>query len=216
MVKTNLVKVRENIANAAKKAGRSPEGVRLITVTKEASSNQIFDAISMGAGDLGENRVRDALLKYRAIGDKVCWHLIGHLQTNKVKDAVKMFTYIHSVDSAKLAKAIDKEAEKLGKVQNILIEINVSNEETKFGIQPSVLESILQEIKDFTHIKVCGLMAMTPLTDNPENSREHFRVLRQLANNFGLIELSMGMTQDYEVAVEEGATMVRVGRAIFK
>ncbi len=216
MINKNLEIVRQNIEAAARKAGRDPKDARLICVTKEANSSQILDAVSQGVTELGENRVKDAALKHQAIADKATWHLIGHLQTNKVKDAVRMFALIHSVDSIRLAQYIDKEAKKIGKVQEVLIEVNVSGEKAKFGIPPDGLGKMLESIKDFSNIKVKGLMAMTPLTDNPQKSRPHFKTLKELRDRYSLEELSMGMTQDYEVAVEEGATIVRVGRAIFQ
>lgn len=216
MINKNLEIVRQNIEVAARKAGRDPKDARLICVTKEANSSQILDALSQGVTELGENRVKDAILKHQAIADKATWHLIGHLQTNKVKDAVRMFALIHSVDSIRLAQYIDKEAKKLGKVQEVLIEVNVSGEKAKFGISADGLGKMLESIKDLSNIKVKGLMTMTPLTDNPQKSRPHFKSLKELRDRYSLEELSMGMTQDYEVAVEEGATIVRVGRAIFK
>lgn len=215
MINVNLTAVKDNIRTAAVKTGRDPGSVRLICVTKEATTNQMFDALSYGATELGENKVQDTLLKFRAIGNKAVWHLIGHLQTNKAKDAVSVFSLIHSVDSVKLAKAINKEAEKVSKIQDVLIEVNVSGEGTKFGISPDELENLLMSVKELQNIHCIGLMTVTPLTDAPENSRGYFRKLKELAVQFGLKELSMGMTQDYQVAIEEGATMVRVGRAIF-
>ena len=216
MGSTNLSEIQNDIRTAAKKAGRRPEEIRLICVTKEAKSAQILDALSNGAKELGENRVKEAVLKYRAIGDKAIWHLIGHLQTNKVKDSLSMFELIHSVDSIKLARCIDKEAKRIGKIQKILIEVNVSGEQTKFGISPEDLGEVLESLKDLKNIEINGLMTVTPLTDQAEDSRPHFRVLRELRDKYKLKELSMGMTQDYEVAIEEGATMVRIGSAIFK
>jgi pyridoxal phosphate enzyme (YggS family) len=215
MLKTNIENVRLRIEKAAKKAGRRPSDIKIICVTKEATASQIFEAMSLGLAEFGENRVKDAMLKHRALSDNAAWHMIGHLQTNKVKDAVSIFSLIHSVDSAKLAERIDKEAEKINKIQNVLLEVNVSGEDTKFGMPAEELDSMLGITKSLSHIKVCGLMAMTPLTDNPENSRKYFVKLKALAEKTGLKGLSMGMSQDYEVAVEEGATMVRVGRAIF-
>jgi len=216
MVNTNLLEIQNDIRTAAKKAGRRPEEIRLICVTKEAKSAQILDALSNGAKELGENRVKEAVLKHRAIGVNAIWHLIGHLQTNKVKDSLSMFELIHSVDSIKLARCIDKEAKRIGKIQKILIEVNVSGEQTKFGISPEDLGEVLESLKDLKNIEINGLMTVTPLTDQAEDSRPYFRVLRELRDKYKLKELSMGMTQDYGVAIEEGATMVRIGSAIFK
>ena len=216
MIKENLEKVREVIHKAAKASGRKQGDIRLICVTKEASSSQMLDAISNGVTDLGENRVKEAVLKHKAIADKATWHLIGHLQTNKVKDAVRMFSLIHSVDTIRLAQYINKEAEKLNKVQDILIEVNTAGEKTKFGIAPDKLEEFINSIKGLNNVRLLGLMTVTPLTDDEESSRVYFKALKILADKYSLKEVSMGMTQDYRVAVEEGATMVRVGRAIFE
>ena len=160
MITKNLKIIRENIQKAAGKAKRNSGDIRLICVTKEAKASQILDALAQGVRELGENRVKEAILKHRAIGDKATWHLIGHLQTNKVKDAVKMFSLIHSVDTIKLAQYINKEAGKLGKVQDILLEVNVSGEKTKFGIFPEKLGNFLESMKGFSNLKVSGLMAM--------------------------------------------------------
>jgi len=216
MIKTNIGKIILTIKEAALRAGRGFEDICLICVTKEAKSGEMLEAISGGAANLGENRVKEAILKHKAIGDRVRWHLIGHLQTNKVKDAVKIFDLIHSVDSDKLARAIDKEAEKADKIQDVLVEVNISGEESKFGINPDNLHEFLNTVRKLPNIHVTGLMTVTPFTEKPETSRPYFRRLKELADRSGLTELSMGMTQDYEVAVEEGATMVRVGRAIFQ
>jgi len=216
MINNNITIVRQHIKHAAARAGRAEDAVRLICVTKEANSAQILDAISQGATDLGENRIQDALLKHRAIGQNATWHLIGHLQTNKVRDAVKIFQLIHSVDSLRLAQCIDTEAGKIGKVQDMLIQVNVSGEKTKYGIPPSMLGDLLEAVKSLANLRVQGLMTVTPLADDGEGSRKYFAALKRLRDTFGLVELSMGMTQDYEIAIEEGATMVRVGRAIFK
>jgi pyridoxal phosphate enzyme (YggS family) len=218
MIKENIAKVRERIEQAANRAGRDPGTVKLITVTKEAEADGIREAIASGAADIGENRVKDAALKQKLLDSHILtWHMIGHLQSNKAKEAVRLFALIHSVDSIKLAATIDKEAEKNGKVQDILIEVNVSGEGSKFGIQPRALKSFLEETRRLKHVRVLGLMTMAPLADDePEDMRPYFKKLKELAVSYELKELSMGMTQDFEIAVEEGATMVRVGSAIFK
>ena len=172
---------------------------------------------------IGENRVQDALLKYQAIGDRAAWHLIGHLQTNKTRDAVKIFSLIHSLDSVRLAREIDKEASKLGKIQDALVEVNVSGEDSKFGIGPGELKDFLKEVALYPNINIKGLMTIAPMAGDPEKSRPYFRRLRELRDEVNTIrymryairDLSMGMTDDFEVAIEEGATMVRIGRAIF-
>jgi pyridoxal phosphate enzyme (YggS family) len=216
-VAENITVVRQRISTAAQRAGRDPASVRLIAVTKEAGIDQIREALGAGATEIGENRVRDALEKKRILDSgKLIWHMIGHLQSNKARDAVKTFSVIHSVDSVKLAGAVDRESGKLGKVQEILLEVNVSGEESKFGIVPGEIGSFLKETSELVHTRTLGLMTMAPFVDDAEKVRPYFRELRHLAERFGLKELSMGMTQDFEVAVEEGATMVRVGSAIFK
>lgn len=223
MIADNLKNVTQRIARSCEKSGRPPGSVKLICVTKEADIAKIEETLALGARDLGENRVQDALLKYKTIGNRATWHLIGHLQTNKVKDAVKIFTLIHSVDSIRLAKEIDKEAKKLGKVQDILAQVNVSGEASKFGMEPGEAEGFFKEVSLYPNINILGLMTIAPEVDDPEKARPCFRKLRELGNQlYDLqlttynLQLSMGMTNDFEVAIEEGATMVRIGRAIFK
>ena len=216
MVRENLAHVKRRIEEAARRAGRDPNSVRLIAVTKEAEIEQVREALEAGAMDIGENRVKDALSKKNVLNSHVVtWHMIGHLQSNKAKDAVRIFSFIHSIDSVKLLHIISKEAKKTEKVQNILVEVNTSGEGTKFGIKPDSLAGFLEEAKHLSHINVLGLMTMAPFTDNSEKTRPCFKKLKELADKYKLKELSMGMTQDFEVAIEEGATMVRVGSAIF-
>jgi len=217
MVKENIRRVLTQVEEAAKKSGRSPGAVKLIVVTKEASFEKMREAVEAGITDVGENRVKDVAAKMKLFDSHILtWHMIGHLQSNKAKEAIKSFSLIHSVDSLRLAYIIDKEADKAGKVQDILIEVNVSGEEGKFGIKPENLTNFLKEVKSLRHVKVLGLMTMAPFTDSPETVRPYFKKLKEFANMHNLKELSMGMTQDFEVAVEEGATMVRVGSAIFR
>jgi len=217
MIQEKLENVRKRIAQAAERSGRDPKAVRLIAVTKEADVEQVKEAIASGVSDIGENRVNDARLKKELLDSHVLgWHMIGHLQTNKAPAAVKIFSIIHSVDSLKLVHIIDAQAKKIRKVQDIMIEVNVSGEESKFGIKPEALGNFLEEIRPLKHVKALGLMTMAPFTDDAETARPYFRKLKELARVCGLKELSMGMTQDFEVAVEEGATMVRVGSAIFR
>lgn len=220
MIAENLKSVTERIARCCEKIGRSPDSVRLVVVTKTASVAEMEEAAGAGASVFGENRVQDALVKHRAIRDKVEWHLIGHLQTNKVKDAVGIFSLIHSVDSVRLARAIDSEAAKLGKCQDILIQVNTSGEDSKFGIAPGELPGFLKEISAYPNIRVRGLMTIAPEVDDPETARPYFRALRELLTGSGsgaagYSMLSMGMTNDFETAIEEGSNLVRVGRAIF-
>lgn len=221
MISENLKSVRRRIARCCEKAGRPADGVELVCVTKEADVGRIGEAIGLGVGIVGENRVQSAVEKYKIIGDKARWHLIGHLQTNKVRDAVRIFSLVHSVDSARLAKEIDKEAKRIGKVQDVLIQVNIAGEETKFGIEPDELEGLLKETSSYQNINIKGLMTIAPLADDPEKARPYFRKLRELRDKVNAIRntqytiLSMGMTDDFEVAIEEGSTMVRIGRAIF-
>ena len=222
MIAENLKAVTQRISRSCEKSGRPPSDVKLVCVTKEADIAQIEEALTSGVKDVGENRVQDALLKYKAIGDRAVWHLIGHLQTNKVRDAVKIFSLIHSIDSVHLAEAIDKEAKKINKIQDILIQVNTSGEESKFGIKPDEAADFFRKASLYPNINIQGLMAIAPEVDDPEDVRPFFRKLRELRGDLNSMlntrysMLSMGMTSDFEIAVEEGATIVRIGRAIFK
>ena len=217
MIKENLASVKEKIRRSSERSGRDSVSVKLIVVTKEADPDQIREIVEAGEHELGENRVKDALEKKQVLDSSVLnWHMIGHLQSNKCKEAVKIFSVIHSVDSIRLAYTINKEAIKNMKIQDILIEVNVSGEKNKFGVSPNELENFLKETKSLKNIRTLGLMTVAPLVDDPEEARPFFKKLKELADTHKLKELSMGMTQDYEVAVEEGATMVRIGNAIFK
>ena len=224
MLKENYEKVKENIVRACEKAGRSPEDVTLIAVSKTKPLSDIEELLSdTDAVDFGENKVQELVDKYENVSRPVNWHMIGHLQTNKVKYIVDKVCMIHSVDSLNLAKTIEKEAAKHDVTVNILIEVNVAQEETKFGLSCDEVLLLIQEIKDFPHIRVKGLMTIAPFVDDPEDNRVYFRKLKDLSldiqsksiDNIDMSVLSMGMTNDYEVAVEEGATMVRVGTGIF-
>ena len=223
MISDNIRSVTQRIATSCKKAGRLPADVKLVCVTKTASISEIEEALNSGVTLLGENRVQDAVAKHSVIGNRAEWHLIGHLQTNKAGDAVKIFTLIHSVDSQRLALAIDREAAKIGKIQDILIQVNTSGEESKFGIEPDAAEGLAKEISLYKNIKIKGLMTIAPEVDDPEGVRPYFKALREIRDNLSEalstihypLFLSMGMTGDFEVAIEEGSSMVRVGRAIF-
>ena len=223
-VRENIALVLQRISSTALKAGRKPEEVELICVTKEADVHAVREAISCGITDVGENRVQDAISKYTSIGDAVRWHMIGHLQSNKAKPAVEIFHLLHSVDSLKLMEEMDKHSVRINKIQEILIQVNVSGEKQKFGIDPQGLNELIMAAPGFKHIKVVGLMTIAPLVDKQELARPFFRRLKQIADEIRALriegvemrELSMGMTQDFEVAIEEGSTMVRIGRAIFR
>lgn len=226
MIRENLDFVTQKIQKACEKSGRSPDEVRLVCVTKEVGVPEAEELLALGAKDLGENRVQELVLKHSSIGDRATWHLIGHLQTNKVKEAVKIAALIHSVDSERLAKEIDKEAKKLGKVQDILIQVNVSGEESKFGIRPEDVEGLIKNIVLYPNINITGFMTMAPEFEDAEAARPCFRKLRELKEEIcrrgtacrppTKCLLSMGMSNDFEVAIEEGANIIRVGRSIFK
>jgi len=223
LLKQNLADVQSNIAKACAKAHRSIDEVTLIAVSKTKPLSDIEELIICGNTEFGENKVQELVDKYENVSTKVNWHLIGHLQTNKVKYIVDKACLIHSVDSVHLAKAIEKEAAKKKVIVNILIQVNIAHEDTKFGIDESNIYDILDEIKNLSHIKVNGLMTIAPFVENPEENRVHFRKMHQLLldikskniDNIDMNILSMGMTNDYEVAIEEGSTMVRVGTGIF-
>jgi hypothetical protein len=223
-VKERLERIKKRIADAATACGRNPTEVRLVAVSKTMSTDRVDQAIAAGATILGENYIQEAREKVNALYDRpVQWHFIGHLQSNKAKYAVRMFDLIHSVDSLKLAKAIDKEARKNDKVQAVLVQVNISHEETKSGIEASEAIDLLSQIGKLANIRVSGLMTMPPFFDAPERARPFFRELARLRDRIAaanipgvqMNELSMGMTGDFEVAIEEGATLVRIGTAIF-
>ncbi|HDN79814.1 MAG TPA: YggS family pyridoxal phosphate-dependent enzyme [Chloroflexi bacterium] len=225
-IEANLRRVRERIAEAALRKGRRPEDITLVAVTKTIDPERILIAARLGVKHFGENRVQEALRKIpvvnQALGTPPTWHMVGHLQTNKVRKALGIFDFIHSVDSVRLAREINKRAGRESKVIPILLEVNISGEATKFGFAPEEVEDAVREILSFPNLSVQGLMTIAPIVNDPEEARPFFRRLRELrdylAEQFPQIDwkhLSMGMTDDFEVAIEEGATMVRLGRAIF-
>jgi len=223
-VKNNLEIINEKIKKAALKANRNPEEIKLVAVTKTATIEQIKEAINAGVKIIGENKVQEAKEKYQILTADTEWHLVGHLQTNKVKYAIEIFDCIQTVDSIKLAKEIDKRSLQFGKTTNVLVEVNVSGEESKYGIKPEEVEPFLKEISEFSRIRVRGLMTIVPIIEeDTEEVRPYFRKLRELSKeiksknikNLKMDYLSMGMTDDFEVAIEEGANMVRIGRGIF-
>ena len=217
VIKENVIRIGQRIASACRRAGRDPAEITVIAVTKNRGIEEIKEALANGLADIGENRVQEALLKYNGLRDASArWHLIGHLQTNKAGDAVKMFTLIHSVDSLHLAEEINKQAAKINKIQDILIEVNISGEASKFGVGPAETAALIKNISGLKNINVKGLMTVAPIVEDPETARPYFRRLRELKDQLKLAVLSMGMTGDFEAAVEEGATMVRLGRAIFE
>lgn len=223
MVVDNYNKIKEEVIQTAVKAGRNPEDVTLIAVSKTKPLADIEKLIRIGVLDFGENKVQELCDKYENVSKPVRFHQIGHLQTNKVKYVVDKAYMIHSLDSLKLAKEIEKEAAKKNVIAQVLIEVNVAEEDSKFGLKLQEVIPFLKEIKDFSHIHVNGLMTIAPFVDDPEDNRKYFRALKQLSldiiceniDNIDMNVLSMGMTNDFKVAIEEGATMVRVGTAIF-
>ena len=223
MVKENLKMVEENIRKACERSNRDPKEVTLIAVSKTKPVEMIREAIDYGMKDYGENKVQEMCDKISVIPEKLNWHLIGHLQRNKVKYIVDKACLIHSVDSLRLAEQINNEAKKKNVVCNILIEVNIAQEETKFGISKDEVRDLLNAVKGLENIKVKGLMTIAPFVEDAEDNRVYIRELYKLfidmrqekADNIEMEVLSMGMTGDYQVAIEEGATMVRVGTGIF-
>lgn len=223
MIRENLSMIRERMAHAARRAGRNPEDVLLIAASKGVGTDRLNEGLSAGIRILGESKVQEAMPKLQALGNKAEWHFIGHLQSNKVKYVVGAFTLIHSVDSIELSEEINSRAGKMGMVQNVLLEVNVSGENGKFGVMPDKVNAITKVFSGLKHISLRGFMTVPPYSDDPEDARPYFRMLRELRDNAmhtGICtddcrELSMGMSGDFEVAIEEGATMVRVGTAIF-
>jgi PLP dependent protein len=219
----NLAAVRSRLEAAARRAGRDPGEVRLVAVSKTVPLARIKEAVAAGQRLFGENYLQEAQPKIAALGEEARWHFIGGLQTKKAKGAAGLFDLIHSVDRLKLAQALEQAAAKLGRVQDILIQVNLAGEASKSGAAPEDAAALLAEISRFAHLRVTGLMTMPPWFADPEEVRPYFRALRELRNRLrdlhiaanSLPELSMGMTGDFEVAVEEGATLVRVGAAIF-
>jgi hypothetical protein len=221
-IHANLVAVQERIAAAARRAGRSPETVLLVAVSKTIDVERVRSAIEAGVPALGENRVQEAREKIAVLGRSRPWHLIGHLQTNKVRDAVECFDLIHSVDRLPLAEAISRRATETGRRVDVLVQVNVGDEPQKGGLSAADLRAALAAMAALPGLRLRGLMAIPPLPKDPEDSRPYYQEMRKLldgARSWGLgsdfTELSMGMSGDFEVGVEEGATIVRVGTAIF-
>jgi PLP dependent protein len=220
-IEKNLSRIRERIKHAAIKVGRDPRGITLVAVTKTVTVERIREAIAAGAMIFGENYVQEAKAKIEAIGKSgIQWHFIGHLQSNKAAYAVRLFDLIHAVDSVTLAQVLDKKAAAVGKIVDCLVEVKLSQEASKFGTSKERASELAHELKDMKNISVTGLMTMPPYADDPEAARPYFIALRELkeeleGSGVPLPELSMGMSGDFEVAIEEGATIVRIGRAIF-
>ena len=219
----NYLAVEEKVKEACRRAGRSRDEVTLIAVSKTKPMSMIEELLPLGVVDFGENKVQELTAKEEALPSHIRWHMIGHLQRNKVKYIVDKAFLIHSVDSLRLAEAISQEAGKKNVTANILIEVNVAGEDSKFGVRPEETAALAEAISKLPNISVKGLMTIAPFVENAEENREVFRNLRKLSvdieekkfNNVTMAVLSMGMTGDYAVAIEEGATMVRVGTGIF-
>ena len=223
MVTENLKEVEERICAACEKSGRDRSEVTLIAVSKTKPVSMIEEAYSSGIRQFGENKPQELRDKYEELPKDIHWHMIGHLQRNKVKYVVGHAALIHSVDSIRLAQAIDQEAEKKGIIMPVLVEVNVAEEESKFGVTVADCEEFICSIAKLEHISVQGLMTIAPFVENAEDNRKYFAKLRELSvdieakniDNVSMCNLSMGMTGDYQVAIEECATMVRVGTGIF-
>jgi pyridoxal phosphate enzyme (YggS family) len=214
-IETNLREVQGRIARACERSRRSPDEITLVAIIKGVEVQAIRTAFDSGIRDFGENRIQEAEDKIAQLSDlkpAVTWHMVGHLQSNKAKSAVALFDIIHSVDSIKLAEILSRRVEKPFPV---LLEVNISGEATKGGFSVGEIAATIKEIKQLTNLKTIGLMTVAPFVADPEAVRPVFRKLRELRDSLGLKHLSMGMTDDFEVAVEEGATMLRIGRAIF-
>ena len=203
------------MAAAAERVGRNPDEINIIAVTKAVAPERVEEMYNAGLTVFGESKVQEARAKIPLVSSRAHWHMIGHLQTNKARDAVALFELIHSVDSVKLAVELNKWAERTGKTQAILLEVNASGEGSKFGLKPEDVDAALSEVNKLSRLEVQGLMTIAPLRDDLEEVRPSFRRLRELRDRAGLRELSMGMTHDFEIAIEEGATLLRIGTAIF-
>ncbi len=223
MILDNIKIVENDIKNACERVNRAPKDITLIAVTKTIEAERINEALKSGIENIGENKVQEIMEKYDKIEYKPSWHLIGHLQTNKVKYIIDKVDLIHSLDSLKLAKEIDKRAGKINRVIDVLIQINIADENTKFGLSYKELDDFIIEVSAFENIRVQGLMAIVPYVTNPEEVRPYFRKMKEIFDGLedspyekiNMKYLSMGMTNDYQIAIEEGSNMVRIGTGIF-
>lgn len=224
MICSNITKIKETIADAALRCGRDPGEITLLAVSKRMTASKIEEAFRCGQRYFGENFVQEAKEKINNLAPSISWHFIGHLQSNKARQAARLFTMIETVDRLKIARALNKYASELDKYLDILVQVNVGLERQKSGINPQNGEQFIQELATLKNLRIKGLMTMPPYSPDPEESRPHFRALKQMATEFQnkgfftdntSVVLSMGMTSDYIVAIEEGATLVRVGTGIF-
>jgi len=223
-IKENVEKIREIVNKTAAKVGRNPEDIIILAASKTQPVEKIIQAYEAGIRFFGENRVQEGMKKIDILKEKypdIHWHLIGGLQTNKAKYAVRYFELIHSLDRKELADELDKRAKKIGKLQDVLIEVNVGEEETKYGVSPQALDELFEYVLEKENLQVLGLMCIPPYFEDKEKSRPYFVMLRELKErlekrfNVNLPHLSMGMSHDFDIAIEEGATIVRIGTAIF-
>ena len=223
-IRSNVEKIKEKIKKAAEKVGRNPKEIILLAASKTQPPEKIIQAYEAGIRYFGENRVQEGMKKIDQLKDKLPdahWHLIGGLQTNKAKYAVRYFELIHSLDRKELADELDKRAKKIGKVQDVLIEVNIGEEESKYGVKPDQLEELFKYALEKENLNILGLMCIPPYFEDKEKSRPYFKRLREMKNELEerykvkLPHLSMGMSHDFDVAIEEGATIVRIGTAIF-
>jgi pyridoxal phosphate enzyme (YggS family) len=213
-IRDNVAAVEKRISAACARSGRARSEVTLVAVSKTFSASMIDDAIAAGLTEIGENRVQEARDKKPSVRGAARWHLIGHLQSNKAKDAVRIFDVIQTVDSVALAEKIGRAADALGKQQDVLLEVNIGDEPQKSGVATADLQALARDVRKIAALRVRGLMSIPPV-ESEEQTRRYFRQLRVLRDALGMDELSMGMSDDFEIAIEEGSTMVRIGRAIF-
>ncbi len=219
----NLSRIKERMAEASIRSGREPSSVKLVGVTKTVDLDRIKEAVSAGLQILGENYVQEARDKIKELKDRVSWHFVGRLQTNKAKYAVKLFDMIQTVDSFRLAQELNRRAQPLGRTVPIIIQVNLASEVSKGGVEPSECLSLIRQVSVLENLQIRGLMTMPPFFDQPERARPYFAQLREMSQKIAeaqmegveMNELSMGMSGDFEAAIEEGATLIRVGTAIF-
>jgi hypothetical protein len=222
-IRENIENIRKRVAEAAVRSGRKPEDIKIIAVTKTIDAERVRQAVECGLTELGENRVQELCDKYELIDRKCSWHLIGHLQTNKVKYIVDKVSLIHSLDRLELAKELQNRAQKQGRILEALIQVNIAEEESKFGMRKELVPDFIKTMAGYSNLKVKGLMTIAPLAENPEDIRWVFREAKKLLidikaeniDNIDMDYLSMGMSGDFEIAVEEGSTLLRIGTAIF-
>lgn len=222
----NLTQLQQRVKKACGRVKRNPRDIKLVVVTKHVSADVITDLYHLGIRHIGENRIQEAFQKAPQQPHDITWHMVGHLQTNKVKKALEIFSVIHSLDSIKLAEEIEKQSERLEKHVSVFIQVNISGESSKFGIKPDSVVDFYTRLGHLAHLKVKGLMTITPLNHQPESSRPYFRKLQELLAHLKQIDspnkqndlkyLSMGMSQDFEIAIEEGANIIRIGTALFQ